>query len=86
MTKTKMGLIIRRKRALSQKECFLKLGKGYILENEHGFTVFLRNGKQYKSNPRRFKRDYKFDFATWLVVGRISLWQRFGNFIAECRG
>ena len=70
-----------RKNTLSQLECVRVLYSGHILENEHGFRVKLKNGFQVKTNPRRQKRkkDYKFDFPTWLVVGRISLWERLKN-------
>ena len=74
-----MKLWKRKKLALSTNDCFVALEMGYILENEHKFTVRLVKGVQNKSNPRRFKRDYKFDYPTWLIVGRSNLWVRLQN-------
>ena len=59
--------------------CVKKLYRGYILENEHGYSVRLIAGVQVKTNPRRQKRDYKFDYKTWRVVGRIGLFDRLKN-------
>ena len=64
---------------VSRLDCVRLLYKGYILENEHGYSVRLLNGVQVKTNPRRQKRDYKFDYKTWRVVGRISLFDRLKN-------
>lgn len=70
-----------RKNTLSQVEAVQSLYRGFILQNEHGFTVRLLKGKQVKTNKKRKKveRDYKFDYPTWKIVGRISLYQRVLN-------
>jgi hypothetical protein len=69
--------------ALTQEECFAALDAGYILENEHGYRVWLSpdTGKQYITNKNRRKRRrgnyfYKFDYPTWYTVGRLSLVDR----------
>jgi hypothetical protein len=66
-----------RKNVLTTEEAFLMLEQGYILENEHGFKVWLYKGKQFITNKRRlYKRknfDYAFDYPTWRVVGRNCL-------------
>ncbi len=72
--------------SLTQEECFDLLKRGFILVNEHSFTVKLIKGKQVCSNKaraRRGKYKYNFDYPTWRICGRISFWNRVGNFIAK---
>jgi len=73
-----------RANAIPQENCHLLLKYGYILENEHGFRVWMHKNKQVITNKTRMKRKgknyaYKFDYPTWLVVGRLSLKDRILN-------
>ena len=70
-----------RRNILTQLDCVRALYAGYILENEHGYSVLLKKGIQQKTNPSRQGRnkDYKFDYKTWCTIGRISLWERLKN-------
>ncbi len=70
-----------RKNTLTQLECVRSLCRGFILENEHGYTVLLHKARQHKNNPRRQgqKKDYKFDYPTWKIIGRVNLWERLKN-------
>lgn len=43
------------------------LSLGFVLVNKHGFTVYLKDGKQIKSNRRR-KLDYSLDDKSWRVA------------------
>ena len=55
---------------------------GYILQNIHGYTVYLKKNKQIKSNPKRFKRDYQFDRrCTWSIYGELSIFRKLQNFL-----
>ena len=69
---------------LSTKQCFEALEDGYILENEHNYRVYLRKGKQFITNKRRYyhrrpNHAYKFDYPTWQIVGRLPLKERVVN-------
>ena len=69
---------------LSTRQCFEALEDGYILENEHGYKVYLRKGKQFITNKGRYHRRkpnhaYKFDYPTWQIVGRLPLKERVIN-------
>jgi len=69
---------------LTTDECFKALSEGYILENEHGYKVWLKNNHQVITNKNRRRRkrgsfSYKFDYPTWRIVGRVSLLERFKN-------
>jgi len=73
-----------RKDVLTQLECFKALKKGYILQNEHGFTTYLHKGVQRINNYKRLSvrgknYPYKFDYPTWRICGRISLKERLIN-------
>lgn len=43
----------------SPEQCLRLLALGYTLINNHGYTVQLRNDKQYKTNSNRNK-NYRF--------------------------
>lgn len=43
------------------------LSLGFVLVNKHGFTVYLKDGKQIKSNKRRIN-DYSLDDKSWRVA------------------
>ncbi len=73
-----------RDNVLTQAECFAALRNGFILQNEHGFTVKLKNGKQFITNKRRLRKrgkayPYQFDYPTWQPIGRINWWERLKN-------
>ena len=66
-----------RANSLTTRQCFSALEFGCILENEHGYRVWLHKGKQVITNKNRKSRrkgrySYKFDYPTWQVVGEIS--------------
>jgi len=69
---------------LTTSECFTALELGFILENEHGYKVYLKRGKQFITNKRRLHyrgKDYayKFDYPTWQIVGKLPLKERIIN-------
>jgi len=79
------GLPFRRQFALTTRECFLFLKKGYVLQNENGYEVWLECGKQVITNDNRRNRRrgrgyaYKFDYPTWLPLRRLPWWKRVKN-------
>jgi len=53
----------------TQAECIEALKNGATLINPQGFTVYLHNGKQIKSNIKRLHKDYSFDSPhLWRIV------------------
>jgi len=75
----------RRQSTLTTEECFTLLKEGYVLQNEHGYEVWLECGKQVITNNNRLKRRrgkgyaYKFDYPTWLATRRLPWWRRVKN-------
>ena len=72
---------MKRQNIVEQRLAIRALYSGYILENQHGFNVRLKHGTQLLTNPRR-TRDYVFDYPTWVIIGRISFWERIKNVVA----
>jgi len=70
---------------VSQRTAVRALYRGYILQNHHGYLVWLEKGEQYLTNRNRVRhrkeknRPYKFDFHTWSIVGRLPWWKRLIN-------
>ncbi len=73
---------MKKRNIVDQRTAVVALYGGFILKNEHGYTVRLKDGRQEMSNPRRKSRSYQFDYPTWIIIGRISLWERFKNSLA----
>jgi hypothetical protein len=68
----------------TQDERINALNDGYILKNQHGFTVYLHKCVQKISNYNRMRRrrgkyPYSLDHPSCVVVGSISLKNRLLN-------
>jgi hypothetical protein len=79
-----------RQNTLNTLECLIKLDENYVLENEHGFQVWLECGVQVITNKkrkrtRRGRYAYKFDYPTWKVVGRLSYTRRLKNYLCKVK-